>query len=204
MHLPGGGNRAPNLVLAFRPLVAGLSGSAVSLRLSGWTDSPARNLPTVSFTAALLPKHKFPVASTLAHPQMASSALKSGLYPGRACPRENGGSPAALPLRASADIPAPPRHDGPGHCPRSRSTGQGASVATAPGRPPGSRRCCCHPVPSTPPPPSPGTTPNSSWPSRHTVDWWSPPTQAYPSATVNGAEKLGHWGGGIVYQWHED
>ena len=28
---------------------------------------------------------------SLAQPQIASSALKSGLYPGRACPRENGG-----------------------------------------------------------------------------------------------------------------
>ena len=25
-----------------------------------------------------------------------------------------------------------------------------------------------------------------------------------PSLSVNGAEKLGHWGGGIVYHWHDD
>ena len=30
-------------------------------------------------TAALLPRHKFPVASPLAQPQIASSPLKSGL-----------------------------------------------------------------------------------------------------------------------------
>ena len=39
----------------------------------------ARKLPTLSCTAALLPKHRFPVAASRAHPQMASSALKSGL-----------------------------------------------------------------------------------------------------------------------------
>ena len=42
-------------------------------------DSPARNLPTLSCTAALLPRHRLPVASSLAQPQIASSALKSGL-----------------------------------------------------------------------------------------------------------------------------
>ena len=42
-------------------------------------DSPARNLPTRSCTAALLPKHRLPVTSSLAQPQTASSALKSGL-----------------------------------------------------------------------------------------------------------------------------
>ena len=41
--------------------------------------SPARNRPTLSCTAALLPRHRFPVASSLAQPQTASSALKSGL-----------------------------------------------------------------------------------------------------------------------------
>ena len=39
-------------------------------------DSPARNLPTRSCTAALLPKHRLPVTSSLAQPQTASSALK--------------------------------------------------------------------------------------------------------------------------------
>ena len=42
-------------------------------------DSPQRKFPTLSFTRALVPKHRFPVASSLAQPQMASSALKSGL-----------------------------------------------------------------------------------------------------------------------------
>ena len=41
--------------------------------------SPVRKLPTLSCTATLLPKHRLPVASSLAHPQIASSALKSGL-----------------------------------------------------------------------------------------------------------------------------
>ena len=41
--------------------------------------SPARKLPAPSCTAALLPRHRFPVASFLTHPQMVSSALKSGL-----------------------------------------------------------------------------------------------------------------------------
>ena len=45
--------------------------------------SPARNLPTLSCTTALLPKHRFPVTSSRTQPQMVSSALKSGLYPGR-------------------------------------------------------------------------------------------------------------------------
>ena len=50
-------------------------------------DSPARNfadpLPGLRrgrlCTAALLPRHRLPVASSLAQPQIASSALKSGL-----------------------------------------------------------------------------------------------------------------------------
>ena len=46
-----------------------------SLRLT----SPARKLPTLCCTKALAPRHRFPVASSLAQPQMASSALKSGL-----------------------------------------------------------------------------------------------------------------------------
>ena len=45
---------------------------------------------TLSCTWALLPRHRFPVASSLTQPQTAASALKSGLYPGRAYPRENG------------------------------------------------------------------------------------------------------------------
>ena len=49
--------------------------------------SSSKTLPLwiagLSGTAALLPRHRLPVASSLAHPQMASSALKSGLYPGR-------------------------------------------------------------------------------------------------------------------------
>ena len=42
-------------------------------------DSPWRKFPTLSCTEALVPKHRFPVASSLAQPQTASSALKSGL-----------------------------------------------------------------------------------------------------------------------------
>ena len=42
-------------------------------------DSPARNLPTLSWTTALLPKHRLPVAFSLTQPQTASSVLKSGL-----------------------------------------------------------------------------------------------------------------------------
>ena len=45
-----------------------------SLRLA----SPARKLPTLSCTKALFPRHRFPVASSLAHPQMASSAMGYG------------------------------------------------------------------------------------------------------------------------------
>ena len=42
-------------------------------------DSPSRKFPTLSCTKALVPKHRLPVASSLAQPQTASSALKSGL-----------------------------------------------------------------------------------------------------------------------------
>ena len=50
-------------------------------------DSPARDLPALFpglrrgrlCTAALLPRHRLPVASSLAQPHIASSALKSGL-----------------------------------------------------------------------------------------------------------------------------
>ena len=62
----------------FRPLTAGPSGSAVSPRLSGWTARPGICRPSPD-TATLLSRHKFPAASSLAQPQMASSALKSGL-----------------------------------------------------------------------------------------------------------------------------
>ena len=42
-------------------------------------SSPSRKLPTFSCTSVLVPRHRFPVASSLAQPQTASSALKSGL-----------------------------------------------------------------------------------------------------------------------------
>ena len=80
--MPDVGNRAGNLAGALPPSIAAPSGSAVRqrrltspLRLA----SPARKLPTLCCTAALLPKHRLPVASSLTQPQMASSALKSGL-----------------------------------------------------------------------------------------------------------------------------
>ena len=78
VHLPGAGNRGGSLAGVFRPLIAGPSGSAVSPRLSGWTARPGicRHAPA---PAALLPKHRLPVTSSLAQPQTASSALKSGL-----------------------------------------------------------------------------------------------------------------------------
>ena len=38
--MPGAGNRGGSLAGVFRPLIAGPSGSAVSLRLSGWTARP--------------------------------------------------------------------------------------------------------------------------------------------------------------------
>ena len=41
--------------------------------------SPARKLLTFSCTRALIPRHRFPVASFRAQPRAASSALKSGL-----------------------------------------------------------------------------------------------------------------------------
>ena len=40
VHLPGAGNRGGSLAGVFRPLIAGPSGSAVSPRLSGWTERP--------------------------------------------------------------------------------------------------------------------------------------------------------------------
>ena len=119
-----------------------------------------------------------PVASSLAHPQMASSALKSGLYPGRTCPRENGGSPVAVSDSVSAGIPASPPHDGLAHCPKSPSRAQDAFLSVASGRQPRCPSCCCHPVPSIPPPPSPSIPLSSSWPSPRSWDWWSPPEPA--------------------------
>jgi hypothetical protein len=38
-----------------------------------------KKFPTLCCTAALVPRHRFPVASALTQPQIASSALKSGL-----------------------------------------------------------------------------------------------------------------------------
>ena len=45
--------------------------------------NPPRKLPTLSGTASLVPKHRFPIASSLAQPQIVSSALKSWPQPGR-------------------------------------------------------------------------------------------------------------------------
>ena len=64
----GVGTEAGGSARAIRPLTS-------SFRM----DSPQRKFPTLSFTRALVPKHRFPVASSLAQPQTASSALKSGL-----------------------------------------------------------------------------------------------------------------------------
>ena len=55
-----------------------------TVRQRRWTSSLLlgslwRKLPTLSCTRALVPKHKFPVASSLAQPQTASSAVKSWL-----------------------------------------------------------------------------------------------------------------------------
>ena len=44
-----------------------------------WPAGAARKLPTLSCTLALLPRHRLPMASSLAQPQIASSPLKSGL-----------------------------------------------------------------------------------------------------------------------------
>ena len=78
MHLPEVGDRAGSLAGGIRPLIAGPCRQR-RLTSSFRLVSLARKLPTLSCTAALLPKHRFPVASSRAHPQMASSALKSGL-----------------------------------------------------------------------------------------------------------------------------
>ena len=123
--------------------------------------SLARKLPTLSCTAALLPKHRFPVASSRAHPQLASSALKSGLSPAD--------SPASAPGQASADTPAPPGHDGLGHYPKLPEAAPSAAGATGPKRLPRFPLLRFPPGPSIPPLPSPDTPPNSSWLSRHTA-----------------------------------
>ena len=52
--------------------------------------SPARGLPTLSCTATLRPRHRYSVTSSLAHPHIAWSALKSDLQPGRAYPEKTG------------------------------------------------------------------------------------------------------------------
>ena len=99
----------------FRPLIAGPSAAPSHLVFPAGQPGQgfAGPLPGLRrgrlCTAALLPQAQ--IASglprfhegrlSLAQPQMASSALKSGLYPGRACPRENGGSPASTPAQAS-------------------------------------------------------------------------------------------------------
>ena len=125
-------------------------------------------MPTLCCTRALLARHRFPVASSLTQPQIASSALKSGLYPGRACPRENAGSPASDPAVSGRPEIFPPRFTAPelaegalGHCPRSRSLAQNDSHATVSGSRPKFRRCCSPPVPSIPLRPSPSTPPSS-------------------------------------------
>ena len=120
---------------------------------------------------------------SLAQPQMASAALKSGLYPGRFTSR--GFRPGLL-------REAPPRHDAPARCPRSRSAGRRASSATAPGRLPMSRSCCCPPNPSTPHPQSPGTPLSSSRPSPRTVGCWSPSEPA-PVKTGAGSPLSTRW-----------
>ena len=44
---------------------------------------PRHKNPIPTPVRDLVPQHRFPVASSLTHPQTASSALKSGLKPGR-------------------------------------------------------------------------------------------------------------------------
>ena len=58
MHLPGAGNRDGS-VSALDCRTVRQRRLTSSFRL----DSPARNLPTLSRTAALLPRHRLPVAS---------------------------------------------------------------------------------------------------------------------------------------------
>ena len=125
-----------------------------SLRLT----SLARNLPTLSYTASLVPRHRLPVASSLAQPQTASSALKSGLYPGRFTSRRF--SPGLL----RSSLTASPRCAGALSqitFSRPPCLFRNCSRKAADGRQQTFRCCCCPPTPSTPPRPSPGTPPNN-------------------------------------------
>ena len=86
---------------------------------SSLPDRRARKPLTLSWTKVLFPKHTFPVASSLAQPQMASSVLKSGLYPGRVISHRF--SPGLLRnLLLSSPY-------GPTRCPRSDSACPGTS-----------------------------------------------------------------------------
>ena len=58
--------------------------------------SEARKFPTPPCTRDLVPRHKFPVASSLTQPQIASSALKSGQF---IKPQAQAGCPKVLPHR---------------------------------------------------------------------------------------------------------
>ena len=69
----------------------------------------------------------------------------------------------------------PHRIAAPARCSRSRPAVRRIFPSVASGRRPRSRSCCCPPVPSTPPLPSPGTSPNSSCPSRHALGRPTPP-----------------------------
>ena len=71
------GGESRNSVSAFDCSVVRQRRLTSSFRLA----RPDRKFPTRSCTAALVPRHRLPVASALAQPQTASSALKSGLYP---------------------------------------------------------------------------------------------------------------------------
>ena len=174
VHLTGRGNRAGSLAGALRLLIAGPSVRRRCLTSSFRLTRPPRNRPTLSCTAALLPRHRLPVASSLAQPQIASSALKSGLYPGRFT------SLISSPGLRRYSRTASPRWAG-ALSQITLSSPQGASGANGTGRPPRSRRCCCPPVPSIPPRQSPSTLLNSSWPSLRTWDCWSLPGPAPPS-----------------------
>ena len=80
--MPEARNRAGNAAGVLRPVIAGPSGSGASPRLSGW---PARPGSCGPFPAPppCCPGRDCPSPRSLAQPQTASSALKSGLYPGR-------------------------------------------------------------------------------------------------------------------------
>ena len=81
LHLPWVGNGAGILGETLRPLIAGRWAAALDLLLPA--GQPVEEVSDSLLYQGLVPKHRFPVASSLAHPQTASSALKSGLYPGR-------------------------------------------------------------------------------------------------------------------------